>query len=185
MSASYSRCRRTFKLKIYRIIFSADSLPDPELIKIQGRRCFFVVVVNKVPWRCTSVWERIFHVSFMSRIETSSLVVQLKLKITWREQNCWFLSGRVPMHDIKAFITAYEGIRTAHAYKIAYLRCTLNLNSNSKNEAFSLNISPENEGQIWHLRALFWKYLWSQGWNPTRYFPLLTENVAISQPDTR
>ena len=80
LSASYSRCRRTFKLKIYRIIFSADSLPDPELIKIQGRRCFFVVVVNKVPWRCTSVWERIFHVSFMSRIETSSLVVQLKLK---------------------------------------------------------------------------------------------------------
>ena len=31
-----------------------------------------------------------------------------------------------------------------HTYKIAYLKCTLNLNSKSKNEAFSLNISREN-----------------------------------------
>ena len=47
-----------------------------------------------------------------------------------------------------------------HAYKIAYLKCTLNLNSNSKNEAFSLiiNISRVNEGQSWYLTALFWKY---------------------------
>ena len=45
-----------------------------------------------------------------------------------------------------------------HAYKIASLKCTLNLNSNSKNEAFSLNRGRENEGQSWYLRALFWKY---------------------------
>ena len=45
-----------------------------------------------------------------------------------------------------------------HAYKIAYLKCTLNLNSNSKNEAFSSNRSRENEDQSWYLRALFWKY---------------------------
>ena len=46
LSASYSSCRRTFKLEIYKIIFSADTLP--ELIKIQGRKCFLVIVVNKV-----------------------------------------------------------------------------------------------------------------------------------------
>lgn len=35
-------------LKLYKIIFdSTDSLP--ELIKIQGWRCFLVIVVNKVP----------------------------------------------------------------------------------------------------------------------------------------
>ena len=45
------------------------------------------------------------------------------------------------------------------SYKIAYLKSTLSLNSSSKNEAFSLNISRENEGQSWYLRALFWKYL--------------------------
>ena len=62
-------------------------------------------------------------------------------------------------------LTLFQGIRTAikskndHAYKVAYLKCTLNLKSNSKNEAFSLNISQENEGQSWYLRALFWKYL--------------------------
>ena len=39
--------------------------------------------------------------------------------------------------------------------KTAYLQCTLNLNSNSKNEAFSLNICRENEGQSWNLRAFF------------------------------
>ena len=35
-----------------------------------------------------------------------------------------------------------------HAYKIAYLKCTLNLNSNSTNEAFLLNRGREHEGQI-------------------------------------
>ena len=39
-----------------------------------------------------------------------------------------------------------------------YLKCTLNLNLNSKNEAFSLNRSRENEDKSWYLRALFWKY---------------------------
>ena len=54
----------------------------------------------------------------------------------------------------------FWGIRTAikskydHAYKTAYLKCTLNLNSNSKNEAFSLSRNRENEGQRWYLRAL-------------------------------
>ena len=37
----------TFKLEIYKIILSADTLP--EQINIQGRRCFLVIVVNKVP----------------------------------------------------------------------------------------------------------------------------------------
>ena len=46
-----------------------------------------------------------------------------------------------------------------HACEIAHLKSTLNLNSNSKNEAFSLNIRRENEGQGWYPRALFWKYL--------------------------
>ena len=33
-----------------------------------------------------------------------------------------------------------------------FLKSTLNLNSNSKNEAFSLNRSRENEGQIYFQR---------------------------------
>ena len=45
-----------------------------------------------------------------------------------------------------------------HAYKIAYLKFTPNLNSNSENETFSFNRSRENEGQSWYLRALFWNY---------------------------
>ena len=55
------------------------------------------------------------------------------------------------------YLKFVEGIRTAikaktdHAYKIAYLKCTLNLNSNSKNEAFSLNRSRENKGQSWYI----------------------------------
>ena len=52
-SASYSRCWRTLKLKIYKIIFSADSLP--KLSKIQGHWYFLVIIVNKVPKRCTSI----------------------------------------------------------------------------------------------------------------------------------
>ena len=39
---------------IKKIIFSADSFPELG-IKIQGRRCFLVVVVNKVLQRCTSI----------------------------------------------------------------------------------------------------------------------------------
>ena len=58
-------------------------------------------------------------------------------------------------------ITAAIKSKNDHAYKIAYLKCTLNLNSNSKNEPFLLNIpvSGENEAQSCYLRALFWKYL--------------------------
>ena len=43
----------------------------------------------------------------------------------------------------------HETIRTAlkskndHVYKIAYLNCTLKLNSNSKNEVFSLKRRPK------------------------------------------
>ena len=46
-----------------------------------------------------------------------------------------------------------KGIRTAiksktdRAYKIAYLKCTLNLNSNSKNEAFSLIEAKETKAK--------------------------------------
>ena len=80
LSASYSRCRGNLvarfslpgrvgenpgnevdadvhsKLKsiIKKIIFSPDSFPELG-IKIQGRRCFLVVVVNKVLQRCTSI----------------------------------------------------------------------------------------------------------------------------------
>ena len=47
-----------------------------------------------------------------------------------------------------------------HAYKIAYLKCTLNLNSNSKNEAFSLKlIEAENTNAKLELvsKSTIWK----------------------------
>ena len=65
------------------------------------------------------------------------------------------------------------------AYKIAYLKCALNMNANSKNEAFSFNSRWENEGQNWYLWVLFWEIN-----NLTWWFPLLTELLQFSQPDT-
>ena len=59
---------------------------------------------------------------------------------------------------ISSSISFSDLLKAFFGHRIAYLKCTLNLNSNSKNEALSLNISRENEGQIWYLRALFWKY---------------------------
>ena len=81
-------------------------------------------------------------------------------------------------------LNALKGIRTTilskndHAYKIAYLKCTLNLNSNSKNEAFSLNRNRENEGQSWYLRPLFWKYF-----NTSKIITGLKSDATLSVVD--
>ena len=69
---------------------------------------------------------------------------------------CCVRRNRLRSQDNRSCLNSKAGIRTAvksknyHAYKIAYLKCTLNVNSNPKNEAFSLNRSRENEGQSNH-----------------------------------
>ena len=62
-------------------------------------------------------------------------------------------------------VATFDGSDLMISKTSSYLKYTLNLNSNSKNEAFSFR-RRENKGQSWYkqepgswyLRSLFWKY---------------------------
>ena len=114
------------------------------------------------------------YIFLFSHWQKQKMVTSHKLSIGFISVLKWFLDSfsravSLASGELESFWSLFRaltwGIRTAikskndHAFKIGYLKCTHNLNSNSKNEAFSLNISRENEGQSWYLRALFWKYL--------------------------
>ena len=59
------------------------------------------------------------------------------------------------------------------------MKFTLNLNSNSKNEVFSLNKSRENEGQSWYLRAVFLQIFIIRGLKSDAILSVVDRNVAI------
>ena len=58
------------------------------------------------------------------------------------------------MNRFQVKTNSFLGFRTAikskndHAYKIAYLKCTLNLKSNSKKEAFSLKKAEKMKAKV-------------------------------------
>ena len=67
---------------------------------------------------------------------------------------------------------------------LSYLQCTLNLNTNSKNEAFLFNRSPENEGQSWYLSTI-WEILIITGLKSDMILSVVDRNGAIFTPYMR
>ena len=114
---------------------------------------------------------KVFNLTLMNKL----------IRIEWVSE--WVSEWVIECLQKPMALLRHPWAKNDHAYEIAYLKCTLNLNSNSKNEAFSLNISqkawrPKDEGQSWYLSA-FLEIFIIRGLKSDAILSVVDRNVAI------